>query len=140
MYCQQKWFRTDPYVILIEPGDDPDNHLYIWIEKLGVLFAGHKTLFLIDNLVADETLNKQMQPLLRLAISLRHKGHLLWLLTQSYTTIPMNIGRQMKMLYVWYLKKRGDWDMIHEENDITEMQEKVASAKKKLTQRKPLVW
>ena len=140
MYCQQKWFQTDPCVILIEPDDDPDNRLHNWIEKLGALFTGHKTLFLIDNLIADETLDKQTQPLLRLAISGRHKGHLLWLLTQSYTTIHMNISRQAKMFYAWYLKKRGDWDMIHEENDIIEMSEEVASAKKKLRQGKPLVW
>ena len=53
-----------------------------------------QTLFLIDN----ETLSKQRQPLLGLAISGRHKGHLLWLLMQSYTAIPMNIRRQAKML------------------------------------------
>ena len=42
------------------------------------------------------------------------------------------IRRQVKMLYVWYLKKRGDWDTIHEENDVIEMSEELASVKKKL--------
>ena len=42
----------------------------------------------------------------------------------------------MKILYVWYLKEQGDWDMIHEENDIIEMPEEVVSAKKKLRQGK----
>ena len=36
------------------------------------------------------------------------------------------------MLYVWYPKKQGDWDMIHEENNVIEMQEKLANVKKKL--------
>ena len=58
MYCQRKWFWTDPYVILIEPDNGLGNHLYDWFEKLGNLLAGHKTLFLIDNITADETLNK----------------------------------------------------------------------------------
>ena len=40
------------------------------------------------------------------------------------------------MLYTWYLKKQGDWDTIHKENDITEMPEEAASAKKKLRHRK----
>ena len=31
MYCQWKWFSTDPYIIPIELG----NHLYNWIKKLG---------------------------------------------------------------------------------------------------------
>ena len=82
------------------------NCLHDWIEKIGNLLAGSKTLlFLIDDIITNETLNKQMQPLLDLAISGRHKGHSLWLLTQSYTAVPLNIRRQAKMLHVWYLKK-----------------------------------
>ena len=34
------------------------------------------------------------------------------------------------MLYVWYMKKQGDWDTIHEENDVIEMQEELANVKK----------
>ena len=68
MYHQRKWFWTDPYVILIEPGDSPGSHLYNWIEKLGNLLAGHKALFLIDDNIANKTLDKQRQPLLVLAI------------------------------------------------------------------------
>ena len=68
----------------------------------------------------------------RIAMSGRHKGHLLWLLMQSYTAVPMNIRRQVKMLYIWHPKNRGDWDTIHEENDAIGMPEEVASAKKKL--------
>ena len=40
------------------------------------------------------------------------------------------------MLYVWYPKKQGDWDTVHEENDVIKMLEEVASAKKKLRQGK----
>ena len=56
----------------MEPGDSPGNH---WIKKLSNLLTGHKTLFLIDDIIVDETLDKQRQPLLGLAISGRHKGH-----------------------------------------------------------------
>ena len=65
---------------------------------VNLFLAGSKTLFLINDIIADETLNKQRQPLLGLAISGRHKEHSLWLLTQSYTTVPKNITRQAKML------------------------------------------
>ena len=88
------------------------------IEKIGTLLAGDKTLFLIDDIIANETLNKHHQPLLELAISGRHRGHSLWLLTQSYTAISNNIRRQAKMLYVWYPKNRKDLNTIHEENDV----------------------
>ena len=109
-------FWTDPCIIMIEPG----SRLYDWIEKLGNDLAGSKTLFLIHDIIADETLHKRRQPLLELAISGRHKGHLLWLLTESYTAVPLNIKRQVKMLYIWYPKKQRDWDTIHEENDVIE--------------------
>ena len=100
-YRSRKWVWTDPEVILIEPG----NSLYGWIEKIGKQLAGFKTLFLINDIIADDTLDKRRHPLLDLAISERHKEDSLWLLTQSYTTIPTNIRRQAKMLYVWYPKK-----------------------------------
>ena len=88
------------------------------IEKISNLLAGDKTLFLIDDIIANETLNKHHQPLLELAISGRHRGHSLWLLTQSYTAIPNNIRRQAKMLYVWYPKNRMDLNTIHKEIGI----------------------
>ena len=82
----RKWFWTNPHIIQIEP----DNRLYDWIEKIGDLLAGSKTLFLIDDIIVDETVDKRRNSLLDLAISERHKGHLLWLLTQSYTALPLN--------------------------------------------------
>ena len=99
-YRSRKWVWTDSEVMLTEPG----NQLYYWIEKISKLLAGSKTLFLIDDIISDENLDKQRQSLLELAMSGRHKGHSLWLLTQAYTAIPKIIRRQAKMLYVWYSK------------------------------------
>ena len=99
------------------------------------LLTGSKTLFLIDDIIADDALNKRRQLLLELAILGRHRGHSLWLLTQSYTAIANNIRRQAKMLYVWYPKNRTDLNTIHEENDVTEM-EGLANVKEKLKWRK----
>ena len=83
-YKSQKWFWDDPHVIPIEPGD----HLYDWIERFSNLLAGFQTLFLSDDIIANKTLNKQIQPLLGLALLGRHKGQTLWLLMQSYTIVP----------------------------------------------------
>ena len=82
------------------------NNIYDWIEKIGKLFAGFKTLFLIDDIIADENLDKRRQPLLELVILGGHKEHSLWLLMQSYAAaaVPKNIRRQAKMLYIWYPK------------------------------------
>ena len=113
-YKNRGWLWNDPDVISIELG----NNLYYLIEKISNLLAGNEILFLIDDIIADETLDKRRQLLLELAISGRHRGYSLWLLTQSYTVIPNNIRRQAKMLYVWYPKNRMDLNTIHEENDI----------------------
>ena len=64
MYKIRGWVWTDPEVIPIEPG----NNLYYLVEKIGNLLAGSKTLFLIDDIIANETLDKQRNPLLELAI------------------------------------------------------------------------
>ena len=93
------------------------------IEKISSLLTGSKTLFLINDIIADEALDKCHQLLLGLAISGRHRGHSLWLLTQLYTAIPNNIRRQAKMLYVWYPKNRTDLNIIHEENGVIETEE-----------------
>ena len=130
-YKSRSWVWNDPNVIPIEPG----NQLYYLIEKISNLLAGDKTLFLIDDIIADETHDKRWQPLLELSISGRHRGHPLSLLTQSYTAIPNYIRRQAKMLYVWYPKNRMDWNTIHEENDIKGPEE-LARVKEKLKQGK----
>ena len=127
MYKSRGWVWTDPEVILIESGSD----LYYLIERIGNLLAGSKTLFLINDIIAHETLDKQRNPLLDLAISGWHRGHSLWLLTQSYTAVPNNIRRKAKMLYVLYPKNLTDLNVIHEENDIIETEE-LANVKKKL--------
>ena len=106
------------------------------IEKISNLLTGSATLFLIDDIIADEALDKCRQPLLGLAISGRHRGPSVWLLTQSYTAIPNNIRRQAKMLYLWYPKIRTDLNTIHEENDVIETPEELARVKAQLKQGK----
>ena len=130
-YKNRSWVWNDPDVILIEPG----NNLYYLIEKISNLLADNETLFLIDDIIANETLDMCRQPLLELAISGRHRSHSLWLLTQSYTAIPNNIRRQAKMLYVWYPKNRMDLNTIHEENDVIGPEE-LARVKAQLKWRK----
>ena len=93
-YKSRSWVWNDPDVIPIEPG----NQLYYLIEKISNILADDKTLFLIDDIITDETLDKHHQPLLELVISGRHRGHSLWLLTQSYTAILIISGDKQKCL------------------------------------------
>ena len=105
------------------------------IEKISNLLTGSVTLFLIDDIITDEALDKRRQPLLELATSGRHRGHSLWLLTQSYTAVTNNMRRQVKMLYIWYPKNRTDLNTIHEENDVIGPEE-LARVKAQLKQGK----
>ena len=118
-YKSRGWVWNDPDVIPVEPG----NNLYYLIEKISNLLTRSTALFLIDDIIADQALNKRRQPLLELSISGRHRGHSLRLLTQSYTAVPNNIRRQAKMLYVWYPKNRTDLNTIHKENDVIGLEE-----------------
>ena len=82
------------------------------------LLACSKTLFVINDIIADEGPDKRRQPLLELAISGRHRSHYLWLLIQSYSGIPKNLQRQAKTISVWYPKERADLKMIHDKNNV----------------------
>ena len=73
-YHSKDWVKNDDKVWLIEPKDK----LYQWIEKLSQLLARSETLFVIDDIIAGEGLDKKRQSLLELAISGRHRDHYLW--------------------------------------------------------------
>ena len=85
---------------------------------LSGLLSGYTTLFILDDVIADESLDKHQAILLDLAISEDIRDHYLWMLTQSYTGIPKNLRRQAKQLFIWYPKEWGDFRLIHEENDV----------------------
>ena len=82
------------------------------------MLSGEETLFIVDDMIADGTLDKKRQPLLELAISGRHKKHSLWLLTQSYTALPKNLRRQKKQSFIWYPSEKSDLKMIDEETNL----------------------
>ena len=84
-YKSRGWVWNDPDVISIEPG----NQLYYLIKKISNLLTGSTTLFLIDDIIADETLNKCCQSLLELVISGRQRAHSLWLLTRHTLLFPI---------------------------------------------------
>ena len=131
-YLTRSWIRSDPGIFLIEPGDK----LFEWIGVLSMeLLSGYTTLFILDDVIADESLDKRRQSLLDLAISGRHRDHYLWLLSQSYTAIPKNLRRQVKQLFIWYPKERNDLRLIHEENEVL-TNEELPLAKDKLKKSK----
>ena len=82
-YHAKEWIKNDDKVWLVDSKDS----LYQWIKKLSELLRFLEALFMIDDIIANESLDKRRQPLLELSISGRHRGHYLWMLIQSYTAI-----------------------------------------------------
>ena len=78
-YHVRDWIKNDDRVWLKEPKEN----LYQWIKKLSDLLRFLEVLFITDDIISNESLDKRRQPLLELSISSRHQGHLLWWLTQS---------------------------------------------------------
>ena len=112
--CHAKeWTKNDDSVWLVDPKDN----FYQQIKKLSELLQFLEVLFIIDNIIANETLDRRRQSLLELSTSGRHRVHYLWLLTQSYSAIPKNLRKQAKSIFVWYPKEPGDLKAMHEEND-----------------------
>ena len=113
-YHAKEWIKNDDKVWLVDPKDN----LYQWIKKLSEFLRFLEVLFIIDDIIANESVDKRRQPLLELSISGRHRSHYLWLLTQSYYAIPKNLRRQAKAIFVWYPKERAHLKMTHDENDV----------------------
>ena len=97
---------------------EPKENLYKWIKKLSELLRFLEVLFIIDDIIVNECLDKRRHPLLELSISGRHRGHYLWLQSQSYLAIPKNLRKQAIAIFVWYPKERADLRTIHDENDV----------------------
>ena len=76
-YHAKEWIKNDDNVWLIKPKDN----IYQWIQKLSELLQFIEVLLIIDDTVANESLDKRRQPLLELSISGRHRKQFLWLLT-----------------------------------------------------------
>ena len=129
-YLDRSWIWRDDYVFPIEPR----GNLFEIIEKLSLHFSGEETLFIVDDVIADATLDKRRNPLLD-AISGRHRQHSLWLLTQSYTAIPKNLRRQKKQLFLWYPSEKSDLRTADEEtnlmtsDDLAKIKEQLKSEK-----------
>ena len=54
---------------------EPKDNLYQWIKKLSEMLQFFEVLFIIDDIIANESLDKRTQPLLELSISGSHRGY-----------------------------------------------------------------
>ena len=112
-YYAKAWIKNDD----VWPVDPKDN-LYQWIKKLPELLGFLKVLFIIDDIIVNKDVFNRRQSLLELSISGRQWGYYLWLLTQSYFSIPKKLSEQAKAIFAWYPKARADPKTTHDGNDV----------------------
>ena len=105
-YLARSWIKEDDRVFLVESG----GKLLEWLKLLSAFF--------VDDMIADETLDKTRGALLDIAISGRHREHSLWMLTQRYKKFPITVRDQLKQLLVWFPKNRHELELIITENDV----------------------
>ena len=72
-YHAKEWIKNDDNVWLVDPRDS----LYQWIKKLSQLLRFLEVLLKIDDIIANESLDKRSQSLLELVISGRHRDYYL---------------------------------------------------------------
>ena len=113
-YLARCWIKEDDCVFLIEPG----GKLLEWIKLLSAFFSGKNVLFIVDDMIADETLDKTRGALLDIAISGRHRIYSMWMLTQRYKKVSITVRDQHKQLFVWFPKNRHELELIITENDV----------------------
>jgi len=114
-YIKTQFIWSDRNIYTIVPGDFGFTMIE-WIDKLSKRLQGVSTLFIIDDCIADEGLDKTRSSLYDLAIATRHRKHTLFFLTQTYNGIPKRFRRLATMLFVWFLKGKGDQTDIAIEN------------------------
>ena len=59
-YHAKEWIKNDDQVWLVDPKDN----LYQWIKKLSKLLRFLEVLFIIDDIIANKSLDERRQPLL----------------------------------------------------------------------------
>ena len=94
-YLERSWVWKNRYVFCIDPKDQ----FIKWIDGLSEILANEEILFILDDVITCNDLDKTRGALLNLSISGRHKKHSLWMLTQRYNKIPTLVRDQLKQLY-----------------------------------------
>ena len=119
-YTSKSWIFNDPeQVIMVDP-DDVEGFqtvVSLYYEIFGKMDES-QVLFLIDDSIAEEGVDKRRSALTKLACSGRHDNCSLWILSQVYNGVPKTIRRQVKWLATFYCKDEDDFETIMKENKV----------------------
>jgi hypothetical protein len=130
-YLNREWIFSDPErIFMVDPEEwlpGRDNQfntiIELFYENIGKM-DDSQVLFLIDDSIAEEGIDKRRSSLVKLACSGRHNNCSLWMLTQVYNGVPKTIRRQVKWLATFYCKDEDDFDIIMKENKVVPKEER----------------
>lgn len=83
-------------------------------------YAGHPTLYIIDDCSATKELTKKRDMLSELAFSGRHAEQSVWVISQRYNSVLKDLREQTKWLCMFYTKDRDSFENCLRENDVIE--------------------
>ena len=130
-YLNRAWVTNNPdQVFMVDPeewfpksDDQFQTAIKVFYEVIGKMTDG-QVLFLIDDSIAEEGIDKKRSALIKLACSGRHDNCSLWVLSQAYVAVPKTIRRQVKWLTTFWCKDENDFDVIMKENNVVPISER----------------
>ncbi|CAC5392643.1 unnamed protein product [Mytilus coruscus] len=99
-------------------------------------YAGHPTLYIIDDCSATKELTKKKDMLSELAFSGRHAEQSVWVISQRYNSVLKDLREQTKWLCMFYTKDRDSFDNCLRENDVIPTLEERQRIKEELKKKK----
>ena len=112
-YHAKEWIKNDDKVQLVEPKDN----LYQGIKRLSELLPFIEVLLIIDNIIANERLDKRRQALR--VIYLRQASGSLFVVADTVLFChTKKLLKPAKAIFVWFPKETADLTAIYDENDV----------------------
>ena len=122
-------------ITIVNPIVNEEEKLQELLRMFFKKYAGHSTLYIIDDCSATKELTKKKDMLSELAFSGRHAEQSVWVISQRYNSVLKDLREQTKWLCMFYTKDRDSFENCLRENDVIEELEERKRIKEELKKR-----
>ncbi|MCG7888994.1 MAG: hypothetical protein N0C80_01730 [Candidatus Thiodiazotropha endolucinida] len=123
-------------LIIVNPIINDEEKLQELLRMFFNKYAGHSTLYIIDDCSATKELTKKKDMLSELAFSGRHAEQSVWVISQRYNSVLKDLREQTKWLCMFYTKDRDSFENCLRENDVIPTLEERQRIKEELKKKK----
>ena len=123
-------------LIIVNPIYNGEEKLQDLLRMFFNKYAGHPTLYIIDDCSATKELTKKKDMLSELAFSGRHAEQSVWVISQRYNSVLKDLREQTKWLCMFYTKDRDSYENCLRENDVIPTLEERQRIKEELKKKK----